>query len=153
MRPPAALEPTRVPRAALRAREESRGGVFWLPMVEPMVVFSVLLVGVLAMMGRNVPAAAAGVVAAGAGMFHGWAYGEAVIGAEPTPIVAYIAGFGVTPMAIAIGAMFAATWVMTAKSENTAGASLAPRFAGAMVAGVGLTYLVEIAEAAIFPAM
>ena len=124
-----------------------------LPMVEPMVVLSVLLVGVLAMMGRNVPAAAAGVVAAGAGMFHGWAYGEAVIGAEPTPIVAYIAGFGVTQMAIAIGAMFAATWVMTAKSENTAGASLAPRFAGAMVAGVGLTYLVEIAEAAIFPAM
>lgn len=124
-----------------------------LPMVEPVITASVVLVGVLAMMGRAVPAAAAGVVAAGAGAFHGWAYGEAVIGAEPTPIVGYIAGFGITQMAIAIGVMMAATWVMKPRDDASAMPNLKPRLAGAMVAGVGLTYLVEIAEAVIFPAM
>ncbi|MCE2516720.1 MAG: HupE/UreJ family protein [Alphaproteobacteria bacterium] len=124
-----------------------------LPAVELVITASVLMVGVLAMMGRALPAAGAGVVAAGAGLFHGWAYGEAVIGAEPTPLIAYMAGFGVTQMAIAVGAMFAAQWVMTPRGDDAVMANLKPRLAGAMVAGVGLTYLVEIAEAAIFPAM
>ena len=124
-----------------------------LPAVELVITASVLMVGVLAMMGRALNTAAAGAVAAGAGLFHGWAYGEAVVGAEPTPLIAYIAGFGVTQMAIAVGAMLATVWVMTPRGDASAMASLKPRFAGAMVAGVGITYLVEIAEAAIFPAM
>ena len=125
-----------------------------LPAVEIVITTSVLLVGVIGMMGRVLPSAAAGGVAAAAGLFHGWAYGEAVVGAEPTPIVAYITGFGVTQLAIAVGAMLAAQWVMTPRGENTAsGLSLKPRLAGAMVAGVAVTYLVEIAEAAIFPAV
>ena len=123
-----------------------------LPMVEPVITVSVLLIGILVMMGRNLPAIASVSLAGAAGIFHGTAYGQAVVGAEQTPLIAYIAGFGVVQTAIAIGAMLAAQWVM-ASGQAYNRPHLAPRLIGAMIAGVGLTYLVEIAEAAIFPAL
>jgi urease accessory protein len=125
-----------------------------LPAVEVVITISVLLVGILGLTGRRLNTALSAGIAAFAGVFHGWAYGEAVIGAEPTPIMAYIAGFGVTQFAIATGIMFVAVWVMASrKNNNGLMAKLEPKFASAIVAGVGLTYLVEIAEAAIFPGL
>lgn len=124
------------------------GGIT-LPVVEIMISLSVLLVGFMAMAGRQLKAVPAAMTAGFAGLFHGWAYGEAVVGAEATPLVAYVLGFGVTQLAIACGAMAAASWVMKAEGARLP----APRFAGATVAGVGLTYLVEIAESLVFPAM
>ena len=122
------------------------GGVI-LPFAEVMISFSVLLIGTLAMFRRNMPLLAAVLISAIAGVFHGWAYGEAIIGAEPTPIIAYLFGFGMTQMVIASGVMLAAGWMLRGDFK------MVPRFAGAIVAGVGLTYLVEIAESAILPAL
>ena len=118
-----------------------------LPAVEAVIGLSVLLVGALAAFGRRLPAASAAAVAGLAGIFHGWAYGEAVVGAEPTPVLAYLAGFGATQMAVAMAAMLGARLLMGGGRS----ASMAPRLAGAMVAGVGLTYLAEIAEAMVVP--
>ena len=121
------------------------GGVA-LPVVEIVICLSVLLVGGLAAYGRRLPTLPAAVLAGIAGLFHGWAYGETVIGAEPTPILAYLAGFGAIQLAIAMAAMLGARLLMRGGQS----ASMAPRLAGAMVAGVGLTYLVEIAEGMVF---
>jgi urease accessory protein len=38
------------------------------------------------------------------GIAHGYAYGESIVGAEPTPLFAYLAGFAIVQFAIVIGA-------------------------------------------------
>lgn len=121
------------------------GGVV-LPMVELVIGLSVLMIGVLVMAGRRLGPVAAMMMAAGAGLFHGWAYGEAVIGAEATPIISYIIAFSATQLAISLGAMLLALAFMRKAADGDLAATLQPRLAGAMVAGVGLTYLVELAE-------
>jgi urease accessory protein len=120
-----------------------------LPVAELVITGSVIVGGAVAMRGRVTDLRLAGGLAAGAGLFHGWAYGATIIGAEPTPILAYLAGFGLVQMAIAIGV---ATLVHNVWKAVDAEA-LQPRLAGAVVAGVGVTYMVEIVEGVIFPAM
>ena len=91
----------------------------------------------------------AAVLAVVAGLFHGWAYGAAVVGAETTPILAYLAGFGLVQMAIAGGVALAVARIWRIIDAE----ALQPRLAGAVVAGVGLAFLVENVEGMIFPAM
>jgi len=121
------------------------GGII-LPMAEVVIGLSVLMIGGLVMAGRRLGAFAVTMMALGAGLFHGWAYGEAVIGAEATPVMSYIAAFSATQFAISVGAMLLALALMRKAGDNNIAATLQPRLAGAMVAGVGLTYLAELAE-------
>jgi urease accessory protein len=121
------------------------GGVI-LPMAEVVIGLSVLMIGGLVMAGHRLGAFAVTMMALGAGLFHGWAYGEAVIGAEATPVMSYIAAFSATQFAISVGAMLLALALMRKAGDNNIAATLQTRLAGAMVAGVGLTYLVELAE-------
>ena len=116
-----------------------------LPMVEPVVALSVLLLGGVVLWGRSLPAAAGAALFAAAGLFHGAAYGEAVIGAEPTPVAAYLMGLAGVQMAIALAAAFLARSVWKAGSA----AALRPRLAGAVCAGVGLAFAVEMLESAL----
>ena len=116
-----------------------------LPMVEPVVALSVLLLGGMVLFGRGLPAPAAAVLFAFAGLFHGAAYGAAVIGAEPTPIVAYLVGLAAVQMVITLGAAFLVRGVGKAASA----AALQPRLAGAVCAGIGLTFAVEMLEGAL----
>lgn len=116
-----------------------------LPMVEPVVALSVLLLGGMVLFGRGLPAPAAAVLFAFAGLFHGAAYGAAVIGAEPTPIVAYLVGLAAVQMAITLGAAFLVRGVGKAASA----AALQPRLAGAVCAGIGLAFAVEMLEGAL----
>ena len=120
-----------------------------LPLAELVITGSVIAGGAVAMRGKVTDLKLAGGFAAGAGLFHGWAYGAAVIGAEPTPIAAYLFGFGMIQMVIAVGVALAAQRVWKAIDAS----ALQPRLAGAVVAGVGLTYIVEIVEGAVFSAM
>src|SRR5262245_45761262 len=76
-----------------------------LPYVELLIAASVVLIGIAVSRGRTgrgpwLEAGAFGL----AGVLHGYALGETVIGAEATPLVAYIAGLAVTQLAIAYGA-------------------------------------------------
>ena len=120
-------------------------GAVALPMVEPVIALSALLLGGMVLLGRGLPAAAAALLFALAGLFHGAAYGEAVIGAEPTPILAYLAGLAAVQMAIALGAAFLVRGVWKAGSA----AALQPRLAGAVCAGIGLAFTVEALEGAL----
>ena len=91
----------------------------------------------------------AAILAAAAGLFHGWAYGAAVIGAETTPVIAYLVGFGMIQMLIAGGVALATARVW----KIIDAAALQPRLAVAVVAGVGLAFLVENVEGMIFSAL
>ncbi|MFN3955316.1 MAG: HupE/UreJ family protein [Pararhodobacter sp.] len=116
------------------------GGIA-LPLAELVIAGSVVVLGALLVMGRQVgePAALGGFALAG--LFHGWAYGEAVVGSTPMPIVAYLAGFAVIQFAIAAGVARLGGRLL-ARPEG----ALQARLAAAVCAGVGLAFLVEAGE-------
>ena len=107
-----------------------------LPLAELVIAASVVLAGVL--LARGTAQAGRGVwlpIVAIAGIFHGYAYGESIVGAEPTALWAYLAGLALVQSAIGAGvALLAArnAWTMPA---------LAPRLAGAAVFGIGISAL------------
>ena len=106
-----------------------------LPMPELFISLSVLAFGVLLAAGKKVNLATVVALAAVAGVFHGFAYGEGIFGAEPTPMVAYLIGFAGIQSAIAAGCSILATWVI----RRHAPVNL--RFAGFLLAGIGLTFV------------
>ncbi|HCI20267.1 MAG: hydrogenase [SAR116 cluster bacterium] len=120
-----------------------------LPLAELVITGSVVAAGVVAMRGKIMDLRVAAILAAAAGLFHGWAYGAAVIGAETTPVIAYLVGFGMIQMLIAGGVALATARVWKIIDV----AALQPRLAGAVVAGVGLAFLVENVEGMIFSAL
>jgi HupE / UreJ protein. len=72
------------------------------------------------------------------GLVHGYALGESIYGAEPTPIYAYLIGLTVVQCAIALVAM------KIARGLADEPATLSPlRLVGAGIAGVGLAVLVQ----------
>lgn len=76
-----------------------------LGMTEALVSASVLLAGLALLITKRVPAPALLLGFALAGLFHGHAFAEAVIGAEATPIIAYLAGLAVIQGGLMLGAM------------------------------------------------
>ena len=78
-----------------------------LPLAELVITGSVVAVGVVAMRGKIMGLRVSAILAAAVGLFHGWAYGAAVIGAETTPVIAYLVGFGMIQMLMACGVALA----------------------------------------------
>jgi len=120
-----------------------------LPFAEVVITLSVVLAGMVAMRGRGASLVPATMLVAMAGIFHGWAYGATVIGAEMTPLMAYLAGFSMIQLVIMLATGFLLRVIWKVSSAE----ALQPRLAGALIAGVGLAYLVEHVETFLFPAM
>ena len=119
-----------------------------LPGAEIVVAGSVLLMGGAIMSGRTMPTLVAAGVFVLCGLFHGYAYGEAIFGAEQTPVAAYLLGFAAIQTAIAGAAM-----LITRQLAPSLLAQATPvRLAGAVIAGIGLTFLVQNVESIIIPA-
>lgn len=78
-----------------------------LPLTEMAIAVSVIALGGLLALGQQLSFPLLAGLAALAGLFHGYAYGEAIVGAEMAPLVAYLAGFTVIQYAIA----FLAFWL------------------------------------------
>ena len=74
-----------------------------LPMTEVMVALSVLLGGVAVFLKRSVPALLMGALFGVIGVFHGYAYGESIVGAEQTPLVSYLLGFAMVQYLVIAG--------------------------------------------------
>lgn len=115
------------------------GGVN-LPVPEVIISASVLLAGLMLAIRTQPPSRVGLVLGAIAGIFHGYAYGEAVIGAEVGPIMAYLAGFALVQMAIAFISYRFAYYQMCDRPESIIPA-LPLRFSGFLLSGVGVTLL------------
>jgi urease accessory protein len=74
-----------------------------LPFGELAIALSVVLMAVAVIAEVKLSAIMVGALVAVAGIFHGYAYGESIYGAEPTPLVSYMAGFALIQLAIACG--------------------------------------------------
>lgn len=99
--------------------------------VEALIAASVLLAGLALLIAKRVSAPALLAGFALAGLFHGHAFAEAVIGAEATPLLAYLAGLAVIQGALMLGAMALAQQATRARWLRPAMGAVAS------VAGVG----------------
>ena len=108
---------------------------FDLPAPEFTISASVVLFGALLAMKQQPRTEIVAGLAALAGLFHGYAYGEAVVGAEMGPLFAYLLGFAAIQTAIAVSAYGIANRL--AKQDGT----LTLRFAGFALAGAGAAFL------------
>jgi len=109
-----------------------------VPGAEILVALSVIFLGVFMLRGRDVAAGVAFALFAVVGLIHGYALGESIYGAEPTPLYAYLLGLAVIQSAIALVA------VQITRVVGRRAAGLSPlRLVGAGIAGIGLAILVQ----------
>ncbi|MDJ0898138.1 MAG: HupE/UreJ family protein [Xenococcus sp. MO_188.B8] len=109
-----------------------------LPVPELIISISVFTIGLALAINRQFNLLLLIILGAIAGLFHGYAYGEAIFGAEMTPLAAYLLGFASIQIIISAIAFYLGklTVNQAAKSSN-----LYLRFAGFTISGIGLTFL------------
>jgi urease accessory protein len=107
-----------------------------VPGAELIVAASVVLLGALVAGCRTLPLAAWAALFGLAGLAHGYAYGESIFGAEPTPLGAYLLGLVIIQSALSVGVAV----LLRMRGETVS--AIAPRLAGAVVVGVGLAALI-----------
>lgn len=83
-----------------------------VPMVEPLIALTVLLGGLALAWSRSVARPVWIAFAAIAGLLHGYAFGESIVGAERTVLGAYLIGIAVVTALIAAVAMAIARRVL-----------------------------------------
>ena len=109
-----------------------------LPLPELVISISVFTIGLALAINRQFNLLLLIILGVIAGMFHGYAYGEAIFGAETTPVAAYLLGF--TSIQIAISAIAFYLGKLTI-NQLTNPSSLYLRFAGFTISGIGLAFL------------
>ena len=109
-----------------------------VPGAEILVALSVIFLGVFMLRNRDVRAVTAFVLFAVVGLIHGYALGESIYGAEPTPLYAYLLGLAVIQGATALAA------VQITRAVVRRPAAMSPlRLVGAGIAGIGLAVLMQ----------
>jgi len=109
-----------------------------LPLTELLVASTVVVGGivVLSNLRANPVSNAAGLSLslAVAGLFHGYAYGESIIGAEATPLLSYLIGFSLVQYALIAG-MLTGLSMLAASSDRSAARLLRTGGFGAVAVG------------------
>ena len=111
-----------------------------LPIPEIIIAASVVVFGVLLAFRRTQKDLNYGLkitaLAVLAGIFHGYAYGEGIFGAEPTPMIAYLIGFIIVQLAIALGTHFIGD-----RAIKSIPAKYLTMLAGSAIASCGIVFL------------
>jgi len=107
--------------------------------VEAMVALSVVLSGALLVAYRRYRPSLLIALSGIAGLFHGYAYGEAIVGAENTPLFAYLVGFSVIQYVIMATTIWAGGRVVHAVSEQASQTLV--RVTGSAISAIGLAFL------------
>jgi len=107
-----------------------------LPGAEIVVAVSVLFAGFLIARGRALPVSLWAILFAAAGLFHGYAFGESIFGAERSPLHAYLLGLIIVQSVLTVGT------ALFVRRRAGGVSAIAPRLAGAVIIGVGLATLI-----------
>jgi len=107
-----------------------------IPLSETLVAMSVIIAGVLALTRRNPGALALSVIFAASGILHGYAYGESIVGAETTPLLAYLAGFAAIQYGIIAGGVLALDKLAAHSESSRALASSVGSLAALLTGGL-----------------
>jgi urease accessory protein len=122
-----------------------------VPGVELFVSGSILLFGILLVMKDRLNTATIVGLSAVAGLFHGYAYGEAIFGAEMTPLLAYLAGFTVIQLVVSYAAFWIGRATVLGRASENQPTTDKLRSAGLVICGVGLAFFVSQVVGIIFP--
>lgn len=109
-----------------------------LPGAELWVALSVIALGIVLVMRRDIGAGMALAIFAAVGLLHGYALGESIYGAERTPLIAYLIGLAVIQSVIALAAMNIAR-IMTRRIAQ----SPVLQLVGAGISGIGIAIFVQ----------
>lgn len=109
-----------------------------LPAGEAAVALSVILAGGLVMSARRIALTWMAGGLALAGLLHGHAYAESIFGAEPAPLLAYLAGFSLVQLGIAAAALLTHRRLMATSGSRVRRLSGA---LGAVVGAIGVVFL------------
>ncbi|MCB1549491.1 MAG: HupE/UreJ family protein [Hyphomicrobiaceae bacterium] len=110
---------------------------FGLPLAELLVAVSVVAAGAWLLSRRTSVMSWIALPALLAGLVHGYAYGESIVGSEQAPLVAYLLGLALVQLVIAAATMWAAR---NLAGLSTAGAPVR-RAAGVACLVVGLGFM------------
>ena len=119
-----------------------------LPVVELIVSGSILLFGILLALKNSPNILTMVALSAIAGLFHGYAYGEAIFGAQTTALVAYLVGFTVIQLVISGAAFFVGQKVL---KGDFAQVSPSLKSAGLVICGIGAAFLASNISSLILP--
>ncbi len=122
-----------------------------VPGIELFVSGSIVLFGILLVMKQspNTPWVAG--LSAIAGLFHGYAYGEAIFGAEMTPLLAYLAGFTCIQIVVSLSAFWIGKNILLNRDPQQQ-SSTNFRSAGLVICGVGLAFFASQVLDVLLPA-
>jgi urease accessory protein len=109
-----------------------------IPASEIIIGFSVMLAGALLIFGRPLPMFAWALLFGVAGLFHGYAFGESIYGAERTPIAAYLIGLVIIQTALIVGI------ALLARRLNARTGEFGARVAGVAIVALGLAALLGL---------
>lgn len=109
-----------------------------LPGNEIFIACSVIIFGVLLAAQKQLSLTWLITLATIAGLFHGYAYGESIVGAQMTPLFAYLLGFSLIQFAIALLALNIGNRV-TRKFTNLKFSPL--QLAGFAISAIGVVFL------------
>lgn len=110
-----------------------------LPQVETGIAVSLVILGLVACAAIRSSVLITATILALVGTLHGYAYGESIVGAEPTPLVAYLVGLSLVQGAIASVVLRAAT--PRAEQESETSRVRLARVVGVVSAVVGVVAL------------
>lgn len=117
-----------------------------LPFVEITISLSIIFVASLIIFSGILNNLTLTIIFGTAGLFHGWAYGKAIIGAEAAPLSSYLFGFGLTQYTIALLVSWTALKMWHAQSNQ----NYQPRIAAGVCLGIGITFFIEQIEGLAF---
>lgn len=109
-----------------------------VPAAEILVALSVIALGAFMLRRGQLAAGSALALFAAVGLLHGYALGESIYGAEPTPLYAYLAGLAVIQSVVALAAMSVTRLALRRHAEP-----MAFRLIGAGIAGIGLAVFMQ----------
>lgn len=108
-----------------------------VPVVEPMIAASVIAAGLFIAIGQRDNAPVWLALAAMAGLVHGYAFGETIVGAETKVLGAYLIGIAVVAAVIASVAMLTARKLLALDTASP----MRRRIAGGALGVIGIGFL------------
>jgi len=110
-----------------------------VPWAELLIAMTLVGGGALLYSHRTLSLPAAIVSLGGAGLLHGYAYGESIVGAEASPLIAYLAGFTLVQWVVIAGLI---ALLSAISNRATALQQRLPRHAGLAACAAGLYFVV-----------
>lgn len=110
---------------------------FDLPVTEIAIAMSVITFGAMLILQQRPNWWVTAILAAIAGLFHGYAYGEAIVGAQMSPLFAYLLGFTLIQYVVALAALQLGAAMKKSPAPNLPWL----RFAGLAICSIGVVFL------------